>query len=480
MPSPHPPADAARQHPSRTLLILVGGAIAYALAQTMIVPALPAIQEDTGASEATATWLVTSFLLVASVATPLLGRLGDMFGKERMLLVALLLFGLGSAICAVGSRSIEILILGRVVQGAGGAIFPLSFGIIRDEFPPERVAGSIGIISSTFGIGGGVGLVVAGLCVDQLSVAWLFWLSVIATALAAWATWRYVPESPVRAPARIDWGGGALLAVSVGSIMLGVSQGPTWGWGSGGVIGLIGSGLVLVAVFVAYERRVPEPLVDMTLMARRAVWSPNLAAFAVGFAMFGSYILIPQLVETPESSGYGFGFSATSAGLVMLPSSIVMLAAGPAAGWLGQRYGSRLPLALGTTICCFGYVLLALAHGEVWTVALGGAVLGVGISLAFAAMANLVVAAVDQTQTGIATGINTIMRSIGGAVGGQIVASLLASQVLASGVIAESAYTDAFLLSGAAALVALLACGLIPAPPRRNAGTRTRPAQAAA
>jgi MFS family permease len=240
------------------------------------------------------------------------------------------------------------------------------------------------------------------------------------------------------------------------------------------VIGLILAGLAVLAGFVVYERRVPEPLVNMALMARRAVWSPNLAGFAIGFAMFGSFILIPQLVEAPKSTGYGFGFSATGAGLVMLPSSLVMLVAGPAAGALGKRFGSRLPLVIGSCFAIAAFAVLAGLHGEIWTIALGGALLGIGIGLAFAAMANLIVAAVDPTQTGVATGINTIMRSIGGAVGGQIVASLLASNVLANGFAAESGFTNAFIMSGVGAVLTLAVCALIPAPEREGAGVPAR------
>ncbi|UGS36647.1 MFS transporter [Capillimicrobium parvum] len=465
-----------RQSPTRTLLSLVAGAIAYSLAQTMILPALPAIQAETGTSEAAVSWLLTAFLLVASVAPPIIGRLGDMFGKERLLLVTLVLFGLGSIVCALGTSSLGLLIAGRVIQGAGGAVFPLSYGIIRDEFPPERVATSIGIISAVFGIGGGFGLVLAGVMVDHLSVASLFWVSLGVTAAAALATWRWVPESPVRAPARIDWGGGALLSFSLIAVLLGVSQGPDWGWTSGGVLGLIVGGLVLLAVFIIYETRIAQPLVDMAIMAQRAVWSPNVAAFAIGFAMFGSFILIPQLVEAPESTGYGFGLSATGAGLVLLPSSLMMLVVGPLAGWLGSRFGSRLPLALGAMFAAAAFAVLTFAHGELWTIAFGGGLLGVGISLALAAMANLVVNSVEPTQTGVATGINTITRNIGGAVGGQITASLLASHALASGHVAESGYTIAFAISGVAALAALAVCLLVPNPRRAAA----RPARLAA
>ncbi len=461
-----------RQSPNRTLLSLVAGATAYSFAQTMILPALPAIQEQTGTSEAAVTWLLTAFLLVASVAPPIIGRLGDMFGKERLLLITLMLFAAGSIVCALGSDSLALLIAGRVIQGAGGAVFPLAFGIVRDEFPRERVATSIGIISAVFGIGGGFALVFAGLIVDHVSVAALFWVSLVTTVLAAWATWRWVPESPVRAPAKIDWTGGALLSVALIAVLLGVSQGPSWGWTSAGVLVLIAGGLVLLGVFTYFETRVPQPLVDMRMMARRAVWSPNVTAFAIGFAMFGSFILVPQITEAPESTGYGFGLSATGTGLVMLPSALAMLVFGPIAGWLGSRFGSRLPLVLGALCAAVAFATLTFAHGELLTIALGNTVLGVGISLALAAMANLVVEAVEPTETGVATGINTIMRNIGGAVGGQITASLLAAHAVGGGAPAETGYTVAFAISGVAALVAVAVCFLIPT--RRRAAQRVR------
>jgi EmrB/QacA subfamily drug resistance transporter len=464
--TPSPPPEVARANPSRTLGILVLGAISYALAQTMIIPALPAIQHDVGASAEAATWLLTAFLLTSSVSTPLVGRLGDMYGKEKVLLAVLAIFALGSFVSAIGG-SIGVLILGRAIQGAGGAIFPLAFGIIRDEFPPERVATSIGLISATFGIGGGLGLVLSGVVVDHLSVPWIFWFSVLMTTFAAWATWRYVPESPVRVRARLDWGGAALLSLTLASLLLGVSQGNSWGWDSSRVLGLFAAAIVLAVAFVAYERRVQEPMVDMQLMARRAVWSTNLTAFAIGFAMFGSYVLIPQLIELPTETGYGFAKSTTVAGLVLLPSALVMLGAGPLSGFLGSRFGSRLPLALGGCFAILAYLELALFHDTLAEIAVGALLVGIGIGLAFAAMANLVVEAVPQAQTGVATGINTIMRSIGGSIGAQVAAAMLAGHVILGGRFpAESGFTEAFAMSAGVAVVALAATSIIPRPAR--------------
>lgn len=476
----HPTLGEARAHPNRTLFILALGALAYALAQTLIVPAIPVIQEDTGVSQETATWMLTAFLLSSCVATPLIGRLGDMIGKEKVLLWSLATFGAGSLICALGSHSIELLIAGRIVQGGAGALFPLCFGIIRDEFPAEKVAPSIGLMSTTFGIGGGAGLVLAGIFVDHLSVAWMFWFSLGVTLIAAWATWRYVPESPIRVEGRIDWGGGALLSVALSAVLLGVSQGNAWGWTSDRVLGLIGVGLAVLALFLWYESRVDEPMVDLQLMRIRQVWAPNLAVFMVGFAMFGSYILIPELVQTAKSNGYGFGLSVTSAGLVMLPSALIMLWSGPLAGRMAGRFGSRLPLALGAVFAAIAFAMLAWAHGQIWTIALSGVPLGLGIGMALAAMANLVVSAVPQDQTGIAMSINTIIRNVGGAVGGQVAAALLTANVLDNGAPAESGYTAAFAMSMVAGLVALAATALVPRPggPRPRGEAREQVAEA--
>lgn len=465
----------AQRHPTRTLVVLAGAALALALAQTMVVPALPVLQREFGADTAEVTWILTAFLLTASVSTPVLGRLGDMYGKERLLLVALGFFGLGSVVAAVAG-SLAVVVAGRAVQGLGGAIVPLAIGIVRDEFPSGKVATGIGTISAMFGIGGGAGLVIAGVLVEAGDVAWIFWLSVAGTAAAAWGTWRWVPESPVRAPARIDWRGAILLSGALVALLLGVTEGNGWGWGSPGVLGLFGAALVLGAAFAAVELRVDDPLVDLQLMRRRAMWTTNAVAMAVGFAMFGSFILIPQIAQTPPVAGYGFGASVMASGLFLLPSSVVMLVAGPLGGTLGNRFGSKLPLALGALAAAAAYLWLALAHDTRLDIYAGSTVLGLGIGLAFAAMANLVVSAAPQDQTGVATAINSIMRTVGGAIGAQAAAALVSASTVTVGAVtvpAESGYTEAFAMSATGALVAL---GLTFAVPGRLRGGRSREA----
>ena len=462
---------AQRQHHNVTLAVLVTGALAYALSQTMIAPALPQIQRDLGASTTLVTFALTGFLLTASIATPIAGRLGDMFGKERVLVIALTIFGLGSLISAV-SHSIELLILGRAVQGIGGAVFPLSFGIIRDEFPREKVATGIGLISATFGIGGGAGLVLSGVIVDHIAYEWIFWLALIVVIPATIATHLFVPESPVRTPAKIDFGGAALLAAGLTSLLVSVSEGNTWGWTSAPFLGLFVTALALLVYWVRFEYRHPEPLVDMRMMRGRAVFTTNLTALLVGFGMFGSYILIPQFVQVDPAAGFGFGASVTAAGLFMLPSALVMLFAGPISGWMGSRSGSKLPLLIGTSLAASAFLLLAVWHDSHLPIYLGTTMMGLGIGFAFAAMANLIVDAVDQTQTGVATGMNTIMRTIGGAIGGQVAASIVAGHVSASGLPEESGYTIAFAMSAVG--VGLAICATLAIPGRLTA-RRPRP-----
>jgi EmrB/QacA subfamily drug resistance transporter len=450
-----------RRHYGVTLAVLAVAGLSFALLQTMVAPALPAIQREFGASTTAVTWVLTVYLLTASIFTPILGRLGDMFGKERLLVIVLLVLAAGTLISALSS-SLGVLIAGRAVQGAGGAIFPLAFGIIRDEFPRERVGTAIGLISATFGIGGGAGLVLSGLIVDHFDYTWIFWLSLVVILGAVVATHLFVPESPVKTPARIDWGGAALMSAGLTAILLAVSEGNGWGWGSWRVLGLLAGGAVVLVVWGFYELRVPDPLVDMRVMRLRGVWTTNVTALMVGFGMFGSFLLVPQLVQLPESTGFGFGASVTEAGLFLLPSSIVMLVAGPGAGWLGMRFGPRLPLLIGVATTAAAFLVLAVAHTEPWHVYVSSLLLGAGIGLAFASMATLIVDAVPQTMTGVATGMNTIMRSVGGALGAQIAASVVGAHLSASGLPEESGFVAAFVLSAAVLLLAFAAALLIP------------------
>ncbi len=450
----------------RSLAILSLAGLAFSLAQTMVIPALGELKSALGTDETGVAWLLTGYLLAAAVATPLFGRLGDMFGKRRMLVVSLGFFAAGSAVAALGS-SLELVVAGRLLQGVGGGIFPLCFGIIRDEFPPERVAGSIGLISAILGIGGGLGLVLGGVIADAASYHLIFWLGTVMALAAAIAAHALIPESPVRTAGRVDVRGAIVLAVGLSLPLYAIANANHWGWGSGRTLGLLGAGAVVLAGWVVLQQRTPEPLANIRTLTSPTVAMTNVATLFVGFGMFGSFLLIPQLAEAPVSTGYGFGLSATGAGLLMLPGSVAMLFVGPLSGRLAGRYDARLPLALGGAICGLGLLLMGLVHTTQFELLAGSFVLSVGVGFAFAAMPNLIVAAVPREETGEATGFNTLVRSIGSSLGAQVSAAILAGTATAAGP-TEGGYTAAFLVSAAVALAA----GAVAAGIQRPGGRR--------
>src|SRR3954464_6377599 len=250
--------------PRVILAVLSLGGIAYSLLQSLVVPALPQIQESLHTTESAVGWVLTAFLLSASVATPIVGRLGDMYGKERLLMIVLLMLGLGTLISAIAS-SLWLMILGRVIQGAGGGIFPLAFSIIRDEFPNERVPGAIGLVSSLLGIGGGAGVVFAGVVTEHLSYHWLFWFPLGVILATAYLTWPYIPQSPVKTPAEIDYRAAALMTAGISAVLLAITQTSSWGWGSPKTLGLLAVGGLLIVAWVRSELSSREPLVDMRM-----------------------------------------------------------------------------------------------------------------------------------------------------------------------------------------------------------------------
>jgi EmrB/QacA subfamily drug resistance transporter len=451
---------------SRAILTVLSlGGISYALLQSLVVPALPEIQRSLHTSESAVGWVLTAFLLSASVATPIVGRLGDMYGKERLLLIVLLALALGTLISAVAS-SLWLMIAGRVIQGIGGGIFPLAFSIIRDELPTPRVPGAIGLVSSLLGIGGGAGVVFAGIVIENLSYHWLFWFPLVAILATTFLTWRYIPESPVKTPAEINYRAAALMTVGISGVLLAITETSTWGWGSPKTIGLFVAGALVIVAWVLEERRSREPLVDMRMMAIRGVWTTNTVAFLIGVGMYSSFILIPELVQEPTSTGYGFGASVTTAGLFLLPATIAIVIVGQMAGVLERRIGSRGSLLWGTVFALASYLLLLVDRSDPAEVYVAAGLLGIGIGLSFSAMANLIVQNVRQEQTGVASGMNAVTRTLGGAFGGQVAATLLASNLGAGGIPTSSGFTLSFLMCAIALAGSL---GFAVAVPKRSA-----------
>ncbi|WP_235833804.1 MFS transporter [Aeromicrobium chenweiae] len=444
-----------------TFAVLAVSVASYTLMQSLTVPVLSEIEAEFDTNQNTVTWVLTAYLLSASVFTPIMGRLGDAYGKQRMLVISLAALALGSLAAAL-APTIGLLILARVIQGVGGGVLPLAFGIIRDEFPIEKIGGAVSIVSSLLAVGFGAGIVLAGPLTSSLGFRWLFWLPFIVTATAAVVAVLVVPESPVRTPGRIAILPAALLSGWLIALLLGLSQAPDWGWGSPKVIGLLVLAVVLLVAWIRVELVVDVPLIDMKMMRLPGVWTTNLVALLLGVGMYASFGFVPQFNQTPSSNGYGFGSSITESGLILLPSAIMTFLTGLVAARIARRIGPKTVVVIGSVIGAAGMFLLASFHDEKWQVALANAISGTGIGLAFACLAGLIVAAVTPQQTGVASGMNANIRTIGGSIGTAVMASIVTAHFLPSGFPKEIGYTAGFLVLGFALLAAAVAGLAIP------------------
>jgi len=440
------------------LALAVGG---YALLQSLVIPVLPTIQAGLHTSQNSVTWVLTAYLLSAAIFTPIMGRLGDMHGKERLLVITLVALTVGSLLAAVAG-SITLMIVARVIQGVGGGVLPLAFGLIRDEFPKEKVMGAIGVIAALAAAGAGLGIVLAGPIVDALDYHWLFWIPMIVMTMTVVAAHLVIPESQVRTLGKISWPGVVLLSTWLVALILGISEAPTWGWGSTSVIALLVVAIAVAVTWVVVETRSAHPLIDMNMMRIPAVWTTNLVALLLGVGMYAVFAFLPEFLQTPTSAGYGFGASITHSGLILLPSSVFMFAFGMLSGPLSKRFGSKSVLVTGLLVGIVTFALLTFAHAAQWQILLAMVVEGIGFGLAFASMSALVVVAVPPEQTGVASGMNANVRTIGGSIGAAVMSSIVTSGMHAGSLPRESGYTHGFALLTVAAIAATIAAFFVP------------------
>ena len=448
------------------LAVLALAGTVFAMMQALVIPALPRIQVSLGTNADGAAWISTAYLLSACILTPVIGRLGEVAGKKRMMLASLATFAAGTLVCAVAGNLAE-LVVGRVIQGAAGGIYPLAFAIIRDRLPRERVPGGIGLVSSLLGIGGGLGLVLPGPIMTRLSYQWLFWLSLIVIAAALVLAARYIPaDGPAEAGARVPWRSSLLMAAGLSAVLIAVSESATWHWANIRTLGLLALGAAALLAWGRMEARSSSPLVDMSLMRLRGVWTANAGALLVGVGMYASFLIIPELVQAPARLGYGFGASVTGAGLFMFPTAAVQLLLGPLSG-LAAPHGQPADAADRGPAELRGGLREPRPVARRRMAGLRGhAVLGVGFWLCLVALPNQVVSAVPAARTGSATAVNTVVRNAGGALGSQLAAAIIVTSAQAgTGAPAASGYIGALILCAAATCAgAFVAC----ATPRKN------------
>ncbi|MEU2623989.1 MFS transporter [Streptomyces sp. NPDC007157] len=472
-PRPMEAGESAAPRTNVVVAVLAFGGIVVSLMQTLVIPIVPELPKLLDASASDAVWAVTATLLAAAVATPVMGRLGDMYGKRLMLLTSLVMLVVGSVTAAL-SDTLVPMIVGRALQGLASGVIPLGISIMRDELPAERLGSATALMSASLGVGGALGLPAAALIADHFDWHVLFWTSAVLGVVAAVLVMVLVPESKVRTGGRFDLPGALGMAAGLVCLLLGISKGADWGWGSGTTLGLFGAAVVILLAWGWYELRTRQPLVDLRTTARRQVLVTNLASIAFGFSMFAMSLVLPQLLQLPEATGYGLGKSLLDAGLVMAPTGLVMMATAPVSALVSKNFGPKITLMCGAVIVAAGYGLNIVLMDAVWQLVLVSCVVGAGIGFAYGAMPALIMGAVDPHETAAANSLNTLMRSIGTSTASAVAGVILAQMTNVFGgvtVPSENGFKVVMAVGSGAAVLALLVAAFIP---------RRRPAPAAA
>lgn len=431
---------------------------------TLVVPIQAALPELLNASRDDTAWVVTSTLLSAAVITPIAGRLGDMYGKRRIILALLGILIVGSVIAAL-SHNLPWMVVGRVLQGAATGVIPLGISVLRDVLHEDRIDSSIALISATLGVGGAIGLPVSAFITMNADWHLLFWiagaLGAIVFLLVAWI----IPVSVLRSGGRFDVLGAVGLAIGLLGILLAVSRGASWGWVSLPTLASGIGGVVVLLIWGWYELRTTDPLLDLRVAARRPVLLTNLASIALGFGLFASNVVYPQMLELPVESGSGFGLSLLSASLIVMPSGIVMMILSPLSGRLSRAVGPQLLLVLGSASIIAAYVFTLLWSTEIWQILVANILIGFGIGFGYAAMPMLIMRSVPASETGASNGLNSLFRSLGTSVAAAVVAAVLAADTVPFGegvVPSPEAFRISFALGAGAAVIALVLALCIP------------------
>ncbi|PZG12941.1 MFS transporter, partial [Nonomuraea aridisoli] len=459
-------APSARSGGGIVSVLAVAG-IAGSLMQTLVVPLVGELPHLLNASAADTSWVLTATLLVGAVATPVIGKLGDMYGKRRMMLVCSIPLVAGSVVCALGDSLIPM-VVGRGMQGLGVGMIPLGVSALRDLLPPQRVGPAIALMSSSMGIGGALGLPISAAVAEYADWRILFWGSAALSTLVAVLIWLLVPATPAREQAgRLDLLGALGLGAALVSLLLGVSKGADWGWGSGTTLGLLGAAVVIALLWALWELRVRDPLVDLRLTARPQVLLTNLASILVGFAMYAQSLVLMQILQLPAATGYGLGQSMLAAGLWLAPAGLMMMAVSSFGARLSAARGPKTSLFAGALVIAAGYGAAFVLMDWAWGMMIAAAVGSMGVGLAYGAMPALIMSAVPRTETASANSFNTLMRSIGTSVSAAVVGVVLSQMTITMGgrtLPSESGFRTALLIGCGVALAAALVTLTLPKP----------------
>lgn len=448
-----PPPTAGRSH----LLVIALAVIAAvsALQQAVVIPILPRLVVAFDAPLTAVSWALTVSLLVGAIATPIAGRLGDMFGHKVVLTVVVALLVAGSIVGAL-STSLPVFIIARVLQGFSAAVIPLAIGLLRTNLPPERMHSGIGIVSATLGAGNGIGLLLAGVISALIpGYAPLFWIITGLSVLSLLLVLTCITSTGAHHTGRLDIAGAVTLSGALVALLLAISQGSDWGWGSAATLSMFGAAVGIGAIWVAIERRVSDPIVDIAMLIDPRTVGATLASLFLGFGLFGAFVLVPSLVQTPASAGYGFDATVLGAAIFLMPTTILMLVISLVSGRLVKRFSASVVVALGSLCTAIALIFVALFHTHEASIYAGTTFLGLGIGLAFAAIGIMAVEHVRPDQTASASGLNSLARLVGGSIASPTVSAVLvASSSAGSATPSANGFVTGFVIAAVGAAIA--------------------------
>ncbi len=458
--------------------LALAGTVA-AVMQTLVTPLIAELPQLLGTTSSNAAWVITVTLLVAGVCVPISGRLGDLIGKRRMLLVCAVPLFAGSVVCALAS-SVVPMIVGRGLQGMGMGMVPLGIALLRDVVPKEKLSGSIALVSASMGIGGAIGLPVAAAVAQYADWRALFWGSAALALIVGVLIHVMVPDVPAGAKGqRFDLVGALGLAVGLVSLLLAVSKGADWGWGSGTTIGLFALAVVALAAWGRWELRTRDPLIDLRTTARPRVLLTNASSVLIGVGMYAFMLIAPQLLQFPEATGYGLGQSMLAAGLYLAPGGVMMMLISPLGGKLINARGPKFAMVSGALVIFTGYGLALGLMGTAWGLMVVNIVISSGVALAYGAMPALIMSAVPLSETAAANGFNALMRSLGTTIGSAVIGVVLAQMTITVGghaLASEDGFRVGLLIGCAVALLSALVALTIPAVREAGEGVEGEPA----
>jgi MFS family permease len=441
----------------KVLAILSCIATMVMYAETMLIPAIPTLIKDFHVSYGLSSWLLTSYLISGAVMTPIAGKLSDIYGRKKMLLIIMAIYA-GGVISGGFAINIYTLIITRAVQGVGMAMFPIAFSMIRDQFPREKVSIAQGAITSMFAIGSVIGLSIGGVIIQNFGWRMTFFTIIPISIVLLFIIRKFIHISDdyiydiafnklnkdniltkvkkdsskneeEKSTVQIDIKGSILLAITITSFLLALTllqstSGDNSNINNGysnfylifeSVLPFIVLGIISLILFIYVENHTKYPLMDFKIFLKPQILVPSTIIMIVGFSMFMVFQTIPILVQTPKP--IGFGENAVDTGRVQLPFAIVLLLFGPTSGIIISKLGSLKPVIFGSSLTTFGFIIILLFHSSELLISTGLGILSAGLSLAAVGAMNVIILSSPREYSGVTIGMSSMLRIVGSSVG---------------------------------------------------------------